>query len=278
MKKCSIIGLIFLLLAACENLEVEAPQQEAWNVTLSRSVTNGEYVWVVGKKDNVTQFCGILIPSTVEGETAQWQGNKPVWPINEELDLFVISPVPYDNEIPQKVNVNDNKTWMVEYLPSTYKPKQFTLTHLMGKLKVHIRISNDTDHQQPQQVQMTLHTEADIDYPNKALKNLSGKSNRNISLGNFSKETEDGQADNWVSQEILILPQTLKKGEKCLSFTDNNGNEYSFTPDKDLILLPGKVSHLYLGFAMNQLIFLGNEISITPWITEESNKGNAVEE
>ena len=277
MNKSSITAFITLLLIACNNEEVI--QQEIWDVALSRSATNGQHVQVVGRKDGNEKLRGTLIPATTEHGTAQWQGEAPSWPGNDNLDMFVISPVPEDGDILQSVHVNDGKTWMIDYLPSCYKPNQFTLTHLMAKLKVHIRISNDANHQQPQHVQMSLHTQANIDYPTKCLKNLAGKSDKNISLGNFSKDTnEEEGADNWTSNEILILPQTLEKGITCLYFTDKNGKEYTFTPEKDLLLLAGKVSHLFLGIAMDQLIFLGDGITITPWISETSNNGNAVEE
>ena len=29
---------------------------------------------------------------------AQWQGNKPSWPGNDNLEMFVVSPVPSDKE------------------------------------------------------------------------------------------------------------------------------------------------------------------------------------
>ena len=277
MNKSSIIAFITLLLIACN--DEEAIQQETWDVALSRATTNGQHVQVVGRKDGNEKLRGTLIPATTENGTAQWQGETPSWPGNDYLDMFVISPVPKDGNIPQSVDVNDGKTWMIDYLPSCHKPNQFTLTHLMAKLKVHIRISNDDNHQKPQQVQMSLHTQANIDYPNKGLKDLSGKSNKNVSLGDFSKDTdEEESADNWVSNEMLILPQILEKGVTCLYFTNQNGKEYTFTPEKDLLLLAGKVSHLFLGIAMDQLIFLGDGITITPWITETTNNGNAVEE
>lgn len=277
MNKSSITAFITLLLIACNN--EEAIQQDTWDVALSRAATHGQHVQVVGRKDGTEKLRGTLIPATTENGTAQWQGAAPSWPGNDCLDMFVISPVPEDGNIPQSVDVNDGKTWMIDYLPLCYKPNQFTLTHLMAKLKVHIRISNDDNHQKPQHVQMSLHTQADIDYPTKCLKNLVGKSDKNVSLGDLLKDTnEEEGVDNWASGEILILPQTLEKGITCLYFTDQNGKEYTFTPEKDLILLAGKVSHLFLGFAMNQLIFLGDGITITPWMTETTNNGNAVEE
>ena len=277
MKRSSIIAFITLLLIACNNEEVI--QQETWDVVLSRTATNGQHVKVVGKKNSTKKLDGVLIPSSSENEAAQWKGEKPSWPENENLEMFVISPIPEGNEIPQSVHVNDGQTWMIDYLPSCYKPNQFTLTHLMAKLKVHIRISNDENHQQPKNVKMTLYTEAEIDYSGKKLKNHSGKNEKNVSLGDFSKDdnAEEG-SDNWTCNDILIIPQILEKGKVCLIFTDSNGKEYTFTPEKDLTLLPGKVSHLFLGIAMDQLIFIGDGIAITPWDSETSNSGNAEEE
>ena len=131
---------------------------------------------------------------------------------------------------------------MVDYLPSTYKPNKFTLEHLMAKLKVHIRINNNPNHKKPLNTKVSLHTRADIDYPNKGLKNLSGRSSYNVSLGSF---TEDGDTDNWVSDELLILPQTLERGRKCLRFTVSSGDEYNFTPNEDLVLQAGKIINTF---------------------------------
>ena len=91
----------------------------------------------------------------------------------------------------------------------------------MAKLKVHIRISNNPNHEKPLNTKMTLHTEADIDYPNKALKNLSERNNYNVSIGGF---TED-ETDNWVSEELMIVPQTLERGRKLLRITISGGHE-----------------------------------------------------
>ena len=146
----------------------------------------------------------------------------------------------------------------------------------MAKLKVHIRINNNPNHDKPLNTQMALHTQAEIDYPSKGLKNLSGRSNYNVPLGSFA---EDENTDNWVSEELLILPQTLEKGRKCLRFTVSGGNEYTFTPKEDLVLQPGKVNHLYLGIAFenHELILIENGTSITDWSNGDSNNGEAVE-
>lgn len=272
MKKIGIVGLIMLLLMSCHG---EDGIQETWDVAVSRATTNGENILVVGKKNGSEQLHGILIPSTSENALTQWLGATPSWPGNDNLEMFVVSPVPNNGDLPQTVNVSDGKIWMVDYLPSTYKPTKFTLKHLMAKLKVHIRISNNPNHEKPLNTQMALHTAADIDYPNKALKNLSGRSSYNVSTGDF---TED-ETDNWVSEELLIVPQTLEKGKICLRFTVSGGDEYTFTPDEDLVLQAGKINHLYLGVAFEslELILIGNGTSIADWNDGGSNSGEATE-
>ena len=274
MKNIGIVGLIMLLLMSCQSSE--DGMQETWDIAVSRATTNGENILVVGKKNGSEQLRGILIPSTSENTLAQWQGSTPSWPGNDNMEMFVISPVPTNGDLPQTVNVSDGKIWMVDFLPSTYKPTKFTLEHLMAKLKVHIRISNNPNHKRPLNTQMALHTVADIDYPSKGLKNLSGRSSYNVSLGSF---TEDGDTNNWVSDELLILPQTLEKGKTCLRFTVSGGDEYTFTPDEDLILQAGKINHLYLGVAFEnlELILIGNGTSITDWNDGGSNSGEATE-
>lgn len=274
MKSFRIVGLIVLLLMSCQSSD--DGMQETWDVAVSRATTNGENILVVGKKNGSEQIRGILLPSTSENALAQWQGTKPSWPGNDNLEMFVISPVPEDGELPRSISVSDGKIWMMDYLPSTYKPSKFTLEHLMAKLKVHIRISNNPNHKRPLNTKMSLHTRADIDYPNKGLKNLSGRSSYNVSLGSF---TEDGETDNWVNDELLILPQTLEKGKECLHFNVNDGDEYTFTPTEDLNLLAGKVNHLYLGVAFEnlELVLIGNGTSITDWNDGGSNSGEATE-
>lgn len=274
MKNIGIVGLIILLLMSCQNSD--DGMQETWDVAVSRATTNGENILVVGRKNGSEQLRGILIPSTSENSLAQWQGIKPSWPGSDNLDMFVVSPVPDDGKLPRSISVSDGTIWMVDYLLSTYKPNKFTLEHLMAKLKVHIRINNNPNHKRPLNTQMTLHTEADIDYSNKGLKNLSGRSRYNVSLGSF---TEDSETDNWVSDELLILPQTLEKGKKCLRFTVSGGDEYTFAPDEELVLQAGKINHLYLGIAFDnlELILIGNGTSITDWTNGGSNNGEAVE-
>lgn len=274
MKNIGIVGLIILLLMSCQNSD--DGMQETWDVAVSRATTNGENILVVGRKNGSEQLRGILIPSTSENSLAQWQGTKPSWPGSDNLDMFVVSPVPDDGKLPRSISVSDGTIWMVDYLPSTYKPNKFTLEHLMAKLKVHVRINNNPNHKRPLNTQMALHTEADVDYPNKGLKNLSGRSRYNVSLGSF---TEDSETDNWVSDELLILPQTLEKGKKCLRFTVSGGDEYTFAPDEELVLQAGKINHLYLGIAFDnlELILIGNGTSITDWTNGGSNNGEAVE-
>lgn len=276
MRKVGIIGLFMLLLMSCHG---EDGMQETWDVAVSRATTNGENILVVGKKNGSEQLRGILIPSTSENTLAQWQGTTPSWPGNDHLEMFVVSPVPDDEDLPQNISVNNGKIWMMDYLTSAYKPEKFTLNHLMAKLKVHVRISNNSNHEQPLNTQMSLHTEADIDYPNKTLMNLSGKGNYNVSLGSFT-EDDSGDTDNWVSDELLIIPQTLPRGKKCLCFTVSGGNEYTFTPEEDLVLQQGKINHLYLGVAFEnlELILIGSGTSITDWNDGGSNNGNAVEQ
>ena len=274
MKNIGIVGLIMLLLMSCQSSE--DGMQETWDIAVSRTTTNGENIFVVGKKNGSEQLRGILIPSTSENSLAQWENPKPSWPGSNNLEMFVVSPVPSDKELPQSINASDGKIWMVDYLPSTYKPNKFTLEHLMAKLKVHIRINNNPNHKKPLNTKVSLHTRADIDYPNKGLKNLSGRSSYNVSLGSF---TEDGDTDNWVSDELLILPQTLERGRKCLRFTVSGGDEYTFTPNEDLVLQAGKINHLYLGVAFEnlELILIGNGTSITDWNDGGSNNGEATE-
>lgn len=264
-----------LLLVSCSNdLDIA---QETWDIVISRSVTNNENVLVIGKKQGHEKLRGVLCPSDSEGENAQWQGEKPSWPGDEELEMFVVTPNPDDGVLPQKVNVTEQKVWMIDYVSSTCKPKHFSLKHLMAKLQVHIRIEDAPESAKPLNVQMALHTEAFIDYPNKCLNNLSGRdyNTLNFKIENF----ERGDNGNWVSSKILVLPQVLEQGKPCLSFTIDGEQKYVFTPKTDLILIAGKINHLYLGAAYSgQILLLLNEnLNITDWVYDDNNGGDAVE-
>lgn len=268
MKKIGIVGLFMLLLIACQS---EDGIQGIWKIAVSRAITNGDEILVVGKKTGNEYLRGILVPPMYEDSMAQWKDDIPTWPGNDNLEMFVVSPVPNNGVLPKSIDVKDGIIWMVDYLPSTYKPNKFTMEHLMAKLIVHIRINNNSNHEKPLNTQMVLHTVADIDYPNKTLMNLSGGNSYNVSLDHFT----ENDTENWISEEILILPQTLEKGKKCLRFTISGGKEYTFTPDEDLNLLVGKVNHLYLGIAFEQLnlILVGKGTSITDWNYDDSSNG-----
>ena len=276
MRNIGIVGFMMLLLISCHS---EDGMQEAWNVAVSRVATNGENILVVGKKDGNEQLRGILIPSTSENTTAQWKGATPSWPGNDNLEMYVVSPIPDDSNLPTRIDVNDGKIWMIDYLSSTFKPDKFSLKHLMAKLRVHIRISNNIDHKRPLNTQMALYTQAFVDYPNKRVKSLSGRNGYNVSLGDFV-EDESGDTDNWISNELLILPQTLEEGKECLRFTVSGGGEYTFTPNEDLVLQAGKINHLYLGVAFEnlELILIGSGTSIADWNNGGSVGGEATEQ
>ncbi|MGN0054548.1 MAG: fimbrillin family protein [Bacteroides sp.] len=271
MRRIAFIGLL-LCAAACSREAIP----EAWEVAVSRAVTGGEKMLVVGQKNGVEQLRGILIPSAEENTPARWEEPKPTWPgTDERLDLYVISPVPDGEQLPHSISAAAGKTWMVDYLPSTYKPASFSLTHLMAKLQVHIRVDNHPEQPEPLNATIALHTTADIDYPHKALTNLSGRSSGNVSLGTFTQDP----SDNWVSAELLVLPQTLPQGELCLRFEVSGGDAYTFTPDTDLPLLAGKVNHLYLGVAYEQskVIQIGSGTSVSDWNDGGSQSEEAAE-
>jgi hypothetical protein len=45
--------------------------QDTWDVTVSRAITNGENIMVIGKKNGNDHLHGILIPSKNENTMAQ---------------------------------------------------------------------------------------------------------------------------------------------------------------------------------------------------------------
>lgn len=259
MKKLLCMTAVVLLGSACQDNGMPEAVPEPWNITVSRAIDAPDdapddtynRIWVLGKEGETTRLNGVL---AVNGTSSSWEGATPSWPTDKTLDVYAISPVPEDNVPPQAINLTTGKgtAWQIDYLPAvSQKPTNLTMTHLLAKLVVHIRIDSEAN-PQPTDGKIRLKAEGTIDYATKTVTLRYDEADvYEVPLGSFHQE---GQADhstehNWEMEEaIVVIPQTIQSGQPCLWFTAG-GQTYTFTPQNPLELRVGKVNNLYLGVA-----------------------------
>ena len=290
ITKCLPLWAMLALASGCTQTDDAAPMpDEAWQVSLSRSTTNDEHVRVSLTYGTNTKI-GELIPASEEGGQATWATGKSItWPSNETspITMQAFSPVPADTEgMPTEVSSGAQTAYLVSYKQVANGGESigtFTLTHLMAQLQVHILLEDEGKHHyQPTNAVIRLHTTGTIDYPRMKLNRPADAQAANVSLGTFAKEA-DGNTDtseSWKNEPQIVVPQTLPAGECILSFTTDDGQTYTFTPDKPITLVPGRQNHLYLGVAMNQPdVYMGmDEVIVKDWEGKEIEGGEAEEE
>ena len=295
MKKISkftkcMLWTLLAVAAGCTHTDDYAPVPEAeWQLSLSRSTTNNEHVRVSLTYGGTTHL-GELIPAYEDGGRASWADGKSIaWPSRETspITMQAFSPVPADTEgMPTEVSASAQTAYLVSSKTvddGTQSIGEFTLTHLMAQLQVHILLEDEGKHHYtPQQAVIRLHTTGAIDYPGMKLTLPAGAQASDVSLGTFTKE-DDGNtetAENWKNELQIVVPQTLPAGECILSFTTADGQTYTFTPEQPIPLVPGRQNHLYLGVAMNQpdVYMAMGGITVADWTQEEIQGGEAEED
>ena len=281
-KLCCLAGLMTVTVG-CSSQEGDEPlPADDWKVSLSRGVTQGQSVTVALRYGNTTSY-GTLIAAAQEGATVTWDGNPPVWPGNSTTAVEAIALCPTVSGLPTTVSATDGKAWLMDYVLCTAgsKPASFEMTHLMAQLEVHIKLHDEAEHHyEPKDAVVSLYTTATVDYPNKCLI-TPATMNKAFSLGTFSKEGDDNTAmdENWVNAAQIVIPQTLAADTPCLTFKAG-GKTYTFTPEADIMLNPGKKTKLYLGVAYeNAYVTLEKEgVVVSDWSEESINGGEAEEE
>ena len=280
-KLCCLAGLMTVTVG-CSSQEGDEPlPADDWKVSLSRGVTQGQSVTVALRYGNTTSY-GTLMPADQEDGAGTWEV-KPVWPDNNVTAVEVIAFSPSVDALPTTVSATDGKAWLMDYTTATTgdKPATFTLQHLMAQLEVHIKLHDDAEHHyEPTEARIGLYTTATIDYPNKCL-TAPATMNEAFSLGTFGKEGNDNTAtdENWVNAAQVVIPQTLAADTPCLTFKAGD-KTYTFTPEADITLNPGKKTKLYLGVAYeNAYVTLEKEgVVVSDWSEESINGGEAEEE
>lgn len=271
-----------LLLSSCGNDDADPASQGAdWTPSFSRSL--GQEVRIVGRKDGETQFSHILIPS-VDGGAASWKDDaKPASDKVAASNEF-IAFMPADDVLPKQVEHDGTTEYLVDYHDE--KPRSFTMYPLMAQMKVHIWIElseADSKEHTLTNDSIYLYTKADVDYPNKSLKNPSAR--KRVYWGTVAQTDEtddDGRYFRKLSMEtpLVVIPQTFAADEEILSFSIGKAHYY-FKLDAPVELKPGYLASFTLHVTYEEEEEEGGEapapptqkvipvdkhtITITPW-------------
>lgn len=272
-----LLSALTAMAAGCSDAASDTPEQpqgEAWTACVSRADTGGEDLLVVlnGTK-------GRLHPADTDGGQATWVDEPLSWPATGPVELITFCP--YQESLPQTVSSDAQTAYQVDYYSAddaSVTVTGFTLTHLMAQLRVHIKVAENDTHPIPTDAVIRLLTTATVDYSGKTLTDAADA--KDFSLGEFGKEEgkTDGD-DNWVNTPQIVIPQTLKKDERCIGFTAG-GQDFYFTPTRDIVLSPGRLTHIYLGVAMNQpdVPMMLEDVTVTDWANGGTIDGGEVEE
>ena len=290
MSRTLHILIFFLLLASCSNEETLQPSGIDWTPDVSRSVTGGQELRIVGRQDGTPLFDKILIPAEAGGK-ASWKDGKPVWG-TETVDLIAFAPA--GGGLPSSITHDGVTEYLIDYHGAKTKtdaPKHFELTQLMAQLKVHIWLE-ETEVHTPENDSVYLHTKADIDFPNKGIKNLATR--KHVCLGAISQSgtlEQDGYHFDKFSmvEPLVVLPQTIPAGEEVLWFSIEDAHYY-YKPEEPIELKPGYLTNLTL-----HVVFIEEEsgepvepptkkvisidrstVTITPWETGETINGEII--
>ena len=282
-----ILLIFFLLLVSCSSDESVPSPQNDWTPDVSRSVTGGQELRVVGRKGGVHQFDAILIPAS-DGGKATWKDNvKPDADKVSASDEF-IAFAPAGKGLPSSVMHDGVTEYWVDYKSS--KPQSFDMHPMMAQLNIHVWVEETSVHTLEND-SIQLYTKADVDYPLMSFKNLATYDH--VCLGEFSQTMTMDQSDTHfdrfsMKKPLIVLPQTIPKGKDVLWFSIEKLH-YFFRPQEDIVLKPGFITTLTLHVAYQEeeleeakkhYIWIDNEgITVTPWETGETvNGGEAVEQ
>jgi len=269
--------LLTVAMAGCSGDGTEMPATDAdnrWEVAVSRNVTGGEYV-TVALRYGGTVSSATLVPADTEGGTATWLNElKPQWPADEQTSVEAIAFCPVVDELPATVSAADGKAWLMDYKTCTSgsKPASFTLEHLMAQLEVHIQLHDDAEHHhRPEDAVVRLVPTATVNYAGKKLE--ADAVPGDFVLTAFDRENESyGSDENWVNTAQVVIPQTLAKGQPCLTFRAGD-KTYTFVPENDIELQAGQKTKLYLGVAYENATVALEGITISPWNTGVTIEG-----
>ena len=263
------VGLLVCMACTDGESTPEVPTPEPWAVNISRTATGGQDLLVMLDTDGSVQN-GRLHPADTDGGTATWVGDGLSWPGSGTVKLTTFCPYPADGKLPATLSSTDGIAYQMDYVetPASLKVTEFTLSHLMAQLEVHIKLHDDAQHHfQPTDASIDLcvtgafHPVAE----NKLVADAS--SLQACSLGSFDREDNStGSDENWTNTPQVVVPQSLSAGVACLTFTAGE-RTYTFIPEEDIVLKPGKKTKLYLGASYENLIvtLVKEGVTITDW-------------
>lgn len=298
MKKYITI-ISIALLASCSNPieeEMVTPATEEWTPVITRSGSTAEpkeYVvttrwWNGGSR---MDYHGFL---KVGGETSSWVSGPPAWPTDEtkEVEVFALD---CGGEFQYMVDFLDDYKqypYMVHYSKATAqsKPQKFTMKHMMAQLKVNILIHEELEHA-PSDAEIKLRRTGRIKYGDNMELYLDANEFplSAVNVPAFTKISISDQSSGYHDDEFecapfIVVPQTLAAGTECLTFKVEDV-QYTFTPETDLKLEPGKVHILTLSIIYNEdqtgeavraveLV----DVKVTPWADGGTVDGGEAEE
>ena len=271
-----------LLLSSCSSDDTApASQSSDWTPSFSRSTS--DEVRIVGRKNGVQQFSHILIPS-FDGGPATWKNNAKPSASKVAASNEFIAFIPAGDALPKHVEHDGVTEYYVDY--HGQKPTSFSLYPLMSQLKLHVWIEMneaDTIGRSLKNDSIYLYTKADIDFPNRKLKNPTDRKRVPWGAVVQSDMTDaDGRFFRKLSMEkpLVVIPHTLAAEEEILWFSFGNAHYY-FKVDKSIELKPGYLANLTLQVTFDEEEEEGGEtpnpptekviavdkhtITITPW-------------
>lgn len=300
------IMAVMILMTGCGKDATDIPQPAAddWTPTVTRSTGgSGEgSTEAIFKNDvrisAVTSLDKLSEPAVFSDiflSNGNWQegGNHSWGDPTRALYLIAIYPTTYNGatSIPTIVSNGDTEALMVGYQHCNEKPASgisFAMKHLMGQLQVHIKIAGNTN-TVPTDATITLYKCKSINYAATSTvtpytKDDAGTDagdagtaiSESFGLGTFTLATDE--SGNYVNTPQVIIPQTLTKDVECLSFKIGEA-QYTFTPEKDIVMAAGKKTHLYLGVAYDEkCILIGDGVSVEDWGTDIGIGGGEADE
>ena len=241
-----LIALLFLLASCGSDETAPASQSSDWTPSFSRS-TDSE-VRIVGRKNGVQQFNHILIPS-YDGGPATWKDNVKPSASKVAASNEFIAFLPAGKSLPSQVEYDGATEYYLDY--HDQKPSFFSLYPLMAQLKMHIWVEMDKNEAEGRMLtndSVYLYTKADIDFPNRRLKNPAERKRVPWGAVIQSDVTDaDGRFFRKLSMEkpLVVIPHTLAAEEEILWFSFGNAHYY-FKVEQPVELKPGYLASLTL--------------------------------
>ena len=275
------VGLLVCMACTDGESTPEVPTPEPWAVNISRTATGGQDLLVMLDTDGSVQK-GRLHPADTDGGTAAWVGGGLSWPGSGTVKLTTFCPYPADGKLPATLSSTDGIAYQMDYVetPASQKVREFTLSHLMAQLEVHIKLHDELQHHyEPTDATVDLCTMGTLIPAEKKLQ-ADATSHQACDLGTFGPDKDDSTESDeyWVNTAQLVIPQTLPKGVGCLHFKAGI-HTYTFVPETDIELTAGKKTKLILGVAYDNPKVTVEGVTVTNWTDGGTiNGGEAKEE